>query len=97
MVEETLLTPRFHTTDFEKAASLDLSAGQANLEVIRFFRRLDRCAARNLALKKLAQSPTPKVWKFLRKVPLVAGILGDLLRLYLIRPIDAEALRGIVR
>lgn len=62
-----------------------------------FFKRLDRCADRNLKLKEVAQSLAPKAWKWLRKVPLIAGIVGDLLQLYLIRPIDAEALRGTVR
>ena len=32
-VEENLLTPRFYTTDFDKAAGLDLSAGEVNLEI----------------------------------------------------------------
>ena len=62
-----------------------------------FFKRLDRCAARNLKMKDIAESAAPKVWKILRKVSLVAGTVGDLLRLYLIPPIDAEAIREIVR
>jgi magnesium-protoporphyrin IX monomethyl ester (oxidative) cyclase len=62
-----------------------------------FFKRLDRCAARNLKIKAIAQSAAPKVWQWLRQAPLVAGIVGDLLRLYLIKPIDAEALRDTVR
>ncbi|MEO1510196.1 MAG: ferritin family protein, partial [Cyanobacteria bacterium J06633_23] len=33
-VEENLLTPRFYTTDFDRAASLDLSAGEINLEAM---------------------------------------------------------------
>ena len=33
-VEENLLTPRFYTTDFDKAAGLDLSAGEVNLEAM---------------------------------------------------------------
>ncbi|MFE4105397.1 magnesium-protoporphyrin IX monomethyl ester (oxidative) cyclase [Almyronema epifaneia] len=62
-----------------------------------FFKRLDRCSERNLKLKEIDQSKAPKAWKLLRKIPLVAGIVGDLVRLYLIKPIDAEALRGTVR
>ena len=33
-VEENLLTPRFYTTDFEKAAVLDLSAGEVDLQAM---------------------------------------------------------------
>ena len=33
-VEENLLTPRFYTTDFERAANLDLSAGEVNLKAM---------------------------------------------------------------
>ncbi|MBE7384792.1 MAG: magnesium-protoporphyrin IX monomethyl ester (oxidative) cyclase [Leptolyngbya sp. SIO1E4] len=62
-----------------------------------FFKRLDRCADRNLKLKEIAEGAGTKIWKTLRKVPLVAGIVGDLLRLYLIKPIDAEAIRETVR
>ena len=62
-----------------------------------FFKRLDRCAERNLKLKDIAEGAAPKVWKFLRKVPLVAGTVGDLIRLYLLPPVDAEALRETVR
>ena len=62
-----------------------------------FFKRLDRCAERNLKLRDIAHSSAPKVWKFLRKLPLIAGTVGDLLKLYLIPPIDAEALRDVVR
>ena len=62
-----------------------------------FFKRLDRCAARNLKLRDLAHSSAPKLWKLIRKLPLVAGTVIDLVRLYLIKPIDAEAIRGTVR
>ena len=33
-VEENLLTPRFYTTDFEKAANLDLSEGEDDLKAM---------------------------------------------------------------
>ena len=68
-----------------------------NVDHPEFFKRLDRCAARNLKLRELAKSQAPKVWKWVRKLPLVAGTVVDLLRLYLIQPIDAEALRETVR
>lgn len=68
-----------------------------NVEHPDFFKRLDRCAARNLRMKAIAQSPGPRLWKWMRKATLTAGIFGDLLRLYLIRPVDAEAQREVVR
>ena len=33
-IEESLLTPRFYTTDFEKAAGLDLSEGETDLKAM---------------------------------------------------------------
>ena len=52
---------------------------------------------RNEELKAIANSNAPKIAKFFRKLPLIAGIFWDLLVLYLIKPIDAESLRGTVR
>lgn len=68
-----------------------------NVEHPEFFRRLDRCAERNLKLKTITTEPISKLRQRLRQIPLVAGIVGDLVRLYLIKPVDAEALRGTVR
>ncbi|GBF79547.1 magnesium-protoporphyrin IX monomethyl ester (oxidative) cyclase [Aphanothece sacrum] len=62
-----------------------------------FYPRLQRCSERNQEIKAIQESNTNKVLKTLRKLPLIAGIVGDLLRIYLIKPIDAEALRGTVR
>ena len=68
-----------------------------NVDHPQFFKRLERCADRNEELKAIEASNAPKIVKFLRKLPLSAGIFGDLLRLYLIKPVDAESLRGTVR
>ncbi|NJN20373.1 MAG: magnesium-protoporphyrin IX monomethyl ester (oxidative) cyclase [Leptolyngbya sp. RL_3_1] len=68
-----------------------------NVDHPEFFKRLDRCADRNLKLKQIAEGTGSKLWKTVRKLPLIAGIVGDLLRLYLIKPIDAEAMRATVR
>ncbi|MDJ0590748.1 MAG: magnesium-protoporphyrin IX monomethyl ester (oxidative) cyclase [Pleurocapsa sp. MO_226.B13] len=71
-----------------------------NVEHPQFFKRLERCADRNEELKELKaidSSNAPKLVKFLRKLPLITGIFWDLLVLYLIKPIDAESLRGTVR
>lgn len=62
-----------------------------------FFRRLDRCAARNLKLKAIRSRPISKLRKWLQQAPLIAGTVGDLLRLYLLKPVDAEALRETVQ
>lgn len=62
-----------------------------------FFARLRQCSDRNLKLKAIGNSNAPKIVKFFRKLPLISGIIWDLLLLYLIKPIDAETLRGTVR
>lgn len=61
-----------------------------------FFPRLRRCSELNLKIKAIASSGQPRIVQFFRKLPLVVNIIWQLLRLYLIRPIDAEALRGTV-
>lgn len=61
-----------------------------------FYPRLQRCSKRNLKMKEIEKSNAPKIVKILIKLPLIAGIIGDLLRIYLLKPIDAEALRGTV-
>jgi len=68
-----------------------------DVEHPQFFKRLHRCSSRNLDLKQIADSNAPKPIKFLRKLPHILGTAGDLLRLFLLKPIDAEAIRGTVR
>ncbi|WP_019507506.1 magnesium-protoporphyrin IX monomethyl ester (oxidative) cyclase [Pleurocapsa sp. PCC 7319] len=68
-----------------------------NIDHPQFFPRLERCADRNEKLKAIDSSNASKLVKFLRKLPLITGIFVDLLRLYLLKPIDAESLRGTVR
>ncbi|WP_013324244.1 magnesium-protoporphyrin IX monomethyl ester (oxidative) cyclase [Gloeothece verrucosa] len=62
-----------------------------------FFTRLERCSDYNLKISEIENTNQPKWLKFLRKLPYHISIFGNLLRLYLIKPIDAEALRGTVR
>jgi magnesium-protoporphyrin IX monomethyl ester (oxidative) cyclase len=50
-----------------------------------------------MKLVEIDRSSQPKVVKFVRKLPWIAAIVWNLLLLYLIKPIDAEALRGTVR
>ena len=61
-----------------------------------FFKRMSRCADRNLQLKAIDESNDWSVIKAIRKLPLLLGTLGDLVYLYFLKPIDAEALRGSV-
>jgi magnesium-protoporphyrin IX monomethyl ester (oxidative) cyclase len=68
-----------------------------NVDHPEFFKRLEKCADRNEELKAIEASKAPKIVKFVRKLPLITGIFWDLLILYLIKPIDAECLRGTVR
>ncbi|AFY66453.1 magnesium-protoporphyrin IX monomethyl ester (oxidative) cyclase [Geitlerinema sp. PCC 7407] len=62
-----------------------------------FFRRLQRCAGYNLQIAAIARTGQPRFLKLLRKLPLIGAIAWNLLCLYCLRPVDAEALRGTVR
>ncbi|XPM55983.2 MAG: magnesium-protoporphyrin IX monomethyl ester (oxidative) cyclase [Leptolyngbya sp. IPPAS B-1204] len=62
-----------------------------------FFRRLERCATANQKLVEIANSQRPKAIRFLQKLPWIVVILWQMLRLYLLPSIDAEATRATVR
>ncbi|MEP0777441.1 hypothetical protein NDI39_07400 [Microcoleus sp. ZQ-A2] len=62
-----------------------------------FFRRLHRCSDLNLQMSEIDRSSQPKWIKTLRKLPFQVRIVGHLLRIYLTKRIDAEALRETVR
>ncbi len=68
-----------------------------NVEHPDFFRRINRCVERNVKLRAIAENSLPKPIKFLQKLPQILGTAGDLISLFLMRPIDAESLRGTVR
>lgn len=68
-----------------------------NTEHPQFFPRLHRCSDYNLKLVEIDRTSGPKFVKIIRKLPLIVAIFWNLLRLYLIKPIDAEALRATVR
>jgi len=61
-----------------------------------FFPRLEKCSDQNFQLIAIQNSDRPQVVKFIQKLPLFMGIFWQLLCLYLIKPIDAEAQRGQV-
>ncbi|MFB2892343.1 magnesium-protoporphyrin IX monomethyl ester (oxidative) cyclase [Aerosakkonemataceae cyanobacterium BLCC-F50] len=62
-----------------------------------FFDRLHRSSDLNLKMSQIDGSSQPKWLKALRKLPLQLSIFGHLLRIYLLKGVDAEALRGTVR
>ncbi|KAF3884650.1 MULTISPECIES: magnesium-protoporphyrin IX monomethyl ester (oxidative) cyclase [Nostocales] len=68
-----------------------------NTEHPKFFPLLQRCSDYNLKLVEVDRSSQPKVVKLLRKLPLAIAIIWNLLLVYLIKPIDTEALRFTVR
>ncbi|MGD2179539.1 magnesium-protoporphyrin IX monomethyl ester (oxidative) cyclase [Lusitaniella coriacea LEGE 07167] len=68
-----------------------------NVEYPQFFPRLERCSKRNEKMKEIAQSSKLKPVKFLQKLSLIAATSVDLLYLYCLKSVDAEALRVTVR
>ncbi|PSN20354.1 magnesium-protoporphyrin IX monomethyl ester (oxidative) cyclase [filamentous cyanobacterium CCP5] len=62
-----------------------------------FFEALDRAAVANEQLCAIGQSNQPGPVKLLKRVPHVAAIGWQMVRLYLMKPVDALSLRGKVR
>lgn len=62
-----------------------------------FYQRLEICVRNNGKLTEIANSDTPKPLKLLQKLPLYVSNAWQLLRLYLIKPIDTASLEGTVR
>ncbi|BAY36116.1 hypothetical protein NIES2111_04360 [Nostoc sp. NIES-2111] len=62
-----------------------------------FFPSLQRCAAYNMQISEIERSSQPKHVKLIRKLPLIAAIVWNLLLVYLIKPINTEILRETVR
>jgi magnesium-protoporphyrin IX monomethyl ester (oxidative) cyclase len=88
--------------DLQVVRNTNETAGRAfpvmlNTEHPKFFPRLQCCAAYNLKIAEIERSSVPKVVKLIGKLPLIAAIVWNLLLVYLIKPIDTEALRGTVR
>jgi magnesium-protoporphyrin IX monomethyl ester (oxidative) cyclase len=61
-----------------------------------FFLRLEKCSDYNFKLMAISESDRPQIIKTLQKLPLFLAILWQILLVYLLKPIDAEALRGEV-
>lgn len=62
-----------------------------------FFRRMERCSELNLQIGEIDRTSQPKLVKTLRKLPLQAKIVGHLVRLYLLPPVDAKSQWATVR
>jgi magnesium-protoporphyrin IX monomethyl ester (oxidative) cyclase len=61
-----------------------------------FFRRLEECSDSNLRLAEIDKSDRPKIVKLLQKVPHFLSIMGHMVRLFMMKPINTEATRAAV-
>ncbi len=61
-----------------------------------FFPRLEKCADYNFQLMAINDSDRPQIVKTLQKWPLFLAIFWQLLLVYFLKPIDAEAQRGTI-
>ncbi|MBD1911703.1 MULTISPECIES: magnesium-protoporphyrin IX monomethyl ester (oxidative) cyclase [unclassified Leptolyngbya] len=68
-----------------------------NVEHPDFIRLMDDAAAHNMELVEVNSQPGSKVVKLLKSVPHIVSIGVDMLRLYLMKPIDTARLEGSVR
>jgi magnesium-protoporphyrin IX monomethyl ester (oxidative) cyclase len=68
-----------------------------NVDHPEFFKALDTSVAANTKMAAIGQSGQPKALQLLRKVPHVATIGWQMLRLYLMKPVDAVQMRAVVR
>jgi magnesium-protoporphyrin IX monomethyl ester (oxidative) cyclase len=64
-----------------------------------FYERLEKCVSNNQKLKVIAESNAPSPIKFLQKLPLYLSNGLELVKLYLLKPIDVqqEQLAGVVK
>jgi len=68
-----------------------------NVDHPEFFKALDKSAEANTKLLAAGQGNEPAVLKFFKRLPHIATIGGQLIRLYFMKPIDAEQMRAVVR
>lgn len=62
-----------------------------------FFKLMDESAAANLKISEISNSNAPGFVKLLQKLPLIGKIGINMVRLYLMKPIDTARLEGTVR
>jgi magnesium-protoporphyrin IX monomethyl ester (oxidative) cyclase len=68
-----------------------------NVDHPEFFKALDSSADASVQMAAIGRSSQPAVVKWVRRLPHIAHIGWQMLRLYLMKPIDAEQMRGAVR
>lgn len=68
-----------------------------NVENPQFYNRLEVCVKNNENLSAIANSNAPKFLQFFRKLPFYLSNGWQVLRLYLMKPIDATVQQGVVR
>ncbi|MUG94838.1 magnesium-protoporphyrin IX monomethyl ester (oxidative) cyclase [Scytonema sp. UIC 10036] len=61
-----------------------------------FFERLEQCSDIQFKMALIERSDRPQIVKFFQKLPKLLSIFGHLLRLYLMKPINAESSREVV-
>ena len=62
-----------------------------------FYQRLDVCVQNNEKLSAIASTNTPKVLQFFQKLPVYVSTGWNLLKLYLMKPIDMTSVQGLAR
>lgn len=62
-----------------------------------FYERLEVCVKNNERLRAISNSSTPKPLQFVQKLPSYISNGWQVLKLYLIKPLDADANRNVVR
>ena len=68
-----------------------------NLKDPKFYERLEICVSNNAKLREIDSSEQHYTLKFLRKLPILVSNASQLLKLYLINPINTEHLQGNIR
>ncbi|MBD2663918.1 magnesium-protoporphyrin IX monomethyl ester [oxidative] cyclase 1 [Richelia sinica FACHB-800] len=91
-------------TDFDSQVVINTNdtAGRAfpvmlNTQHPQFFPLLHSCSNYNLKISAIERSSQPKFLKLMRKIPLITAIVVNLLRIFFIKPVNTEALKGTVR
>jgi magnesium-protoporphyrin IX monomethyl ester (oxidative) cyclase len=62
-----------------------------NVDHPEFFKTLDGCAASNMKIAEISESNAPKPVQLVKKLPHIASIGWNLLRLYLMKPIQSPS------
>jgi len=68
-----------------------------NVDHPEFFKALDTSVAANTQIADIGNTQQPKLIKLLRRLPHIANIGWQMVRLYFMKPIDADQMRGAVR